>query len=41
MTNDKLHLKHLIIKQLSVILLFEIFLNSMLTSVNTDIRGKK
>ena len=40
-TNDKWHLKQLIIKYLSVILSLEIFLKSALTSVNVNIRGKE
>ena len=40
-TSDKWHLKSLIINNLSVTLSLEKFLNSELTSVNTDISGKK
>ena len=39
MTNDKWHIKSLIINNLGVILSLEIFLKTELTSVNTDIRG--
>ena len=41
MTNDKWPFNVLIINDFVVILSFEIFLNSELTSVNVDIRGKK
>ena len=41
MTNDKWPLNVLIINDFVVIWSFEIFLNSELTSVNVDIRGKK
>ena len=40
-TSDKWHLKSLIINNLGVTLSLEKFLNSKLTSVNTDISGKK
>ncbi len=41
MTNDKWPLNVLIINTFVVIWSFEIFLNSELTSVNINLRGKK